>query len=82
MTISPKRRKQNVSDDIPIPTVKKRGPQIDKIMTVDQIDSILNGSLEAMFNQITPEDFTSDVENEEENSIIINEICGINHKTG
>lgn len=78
MTITPKRRKKTVPENIP--SVKKRGPQINRVMTVDQLDSILNGSLEVMFNQLTPEDFTSDVEDPEEMSIIIDEICGIERK--
>lgn len=78
MTITPKRRKKNV--DVNIPSVKKIGPQMSKVMTVDQLDSILNGSLEMMFNQLTPEDFTSDVEDEDKMSIIIDEICGVERK--
>ncbi|OXU21375.1 hypothetical protein TSAR_005298 [Trichomalopsis sarcophagae] len=74
MSITPKRRKKN--EPIRISSVKKRGPQFDRVMTTERMDAILNGSLEAMFNQLTPEDFASDLEDSTvDMSFIINEIC-------
>ena len=58
--------------------IKKRGPQFDKIMTSERLDSILNGSLEVMFNQLTPEDFASDMDDSIELSAIVD---GIVNKT-
>lgn len=78
MTITPKRPKRDEQLDNVIPSAKKRGPQFDRVMTTERMDSILNGSLLAMFNQLTPEDFASDMDDDEdEMSLIIHEICGI-----
>lgn len=74
MSITPKRRKKD--EPIRVSSVKKRGPQFDRVMTTERMDAILNGSLEAMFNQLTPEDFASDLEDSTvDMSLIINEIC-------
>ena len=73
ISITPKRRKK----DKPVnrlSSAKKRGPQFDRVMTVERMDSILNGSLEIMFNQLTEEDFPSDVEDSVDMSAIIDDI--------
>lgn len=74
MSITPKRPKKQ-TDVKRISSIKKRGPQFDKVMTTERMDSILNGSLEAMFNQLTPEDFASDAENSIDMTLIIENIC-------
>ena len=82
LTITPKRMKQN--DDITVNKsnhliasgVKKRGPQFDKVKEVERLDNILNGSLLRMFNELTPEDFPSDLDdNDVDMSAIIDRIC-------
>jgi hypothetical protein len=74
LEITPKRKKK--SKDLKVPNIRvKRGPQFDRVMNVERLDSILNGSLELMFNQLTPEDFASDIDNSIDMSLIINNIC-------
>ncbi|XP_058802865.1 flap endonuclease GEN [Phymastichus coffea] len=73
ITITPKRQKKDESMKI------KKGPQFDRVMTIEKMDTILNGSLERMFNELTPEDFPSDVEDSMEMSLIIDNI--INRRT-
>lgn len=54
---------------------RKKGPQFDKVMTTSKMDRILNGSLEILFDELSPNDFP--VENDisaSEMSLIINEI--------
>lgn len=58
--------------------LKKRGQQIDKVLETERLDSILNGSLENMFNELTPDDFPSDPEDSADMSIIIDRICHTN----
>ncbi|XP_011505629.1 PREDICTED: flap endonuclease GEN [Ceratosolen solmsi marchali] len=76
LDIRSKRNKK--SENLKDPNIMKRGPQFDKVMSVERLDSILNGSLEAMFNQLVPEDFASDIDNSIDMSIIINNICSRN----
>ncbi|KAJ8683429.1 hypothetical protein QAD02_019221 [Eretmocerus hayati] len=76
MSITPKRRKKEENSGTPV--MYKRGPQFDKVMTSERLDSILNGSLEVMFNQLTPEDFASDADESVDMSMIIDNICSRN----
>ncbi|CAB0032840.1 unnamed protein product [Trichogramma brassicae] len=68
LSITPKRMKKN--------TPKKRGPQFERVMATEKLDSILNGSLEMMFNELTPEDFASDLDVSLDMSLVIDNIVG------
>ncbi|KZC08906.1 PREDICTED: flap endonuclease GEN-like [Dufourea novaeangliae] len=80
MNITPKRSKmvekqqenQNYSVNI------KRGPQFDKVLQLEKINSKLNRTLDRMFNELSPDDFISDNEEQELNmSEIIDNICSV-----
>ncbi|XP_043520211.1 flap endonuclease GEN isoform X2 [Frieseomelitta varia] len=79
MSITPKRSKKckNMDDlrENPKKNDKiKRGPQFDKVLQIENINSKLNNTLDRMFNELSPDDFVSD--NDDVNiSEIIDDIC-------
>ncbi|XP_076751571.1 XPG-like endonuclease isoform X2 [Xylocopa sonorina] len=55
----------------------KQGPQFDKVLRLENIDSKLNNTLDRMFHELSPDDFISDCDNSDLNmSLIIDGICG------
>ncbi|KZC08486.1 Flap endonuclease GEN [Dufourea novaeangliae] len=78
--ITPKRSKrvekqqenQNYSGSI------KRRPQFDKVLQLEKLNSKLNRTLDRMFNELLPDDFISDNEEQDLNmSEIIDNICSV-----
>ncbi|XP_076244954.1 XPG-like endonuclease isoform X2 [Calliopsis andreniformis] len=54
----------------------KRGPQFDKVLQVEKVNSKLNNTLDKMFNELSPDDFISDDDAHDCNmSEIIDNIC-------
>lgn len=54
----------------------KRGPQFDKVLQLEKVNSKLNNTLDRMFNELSPTDFLSDIEDHDLNmSEIIDNIC-------
>ncbi|KMQ95123.1 flap endonuclease gen [Lasius niger] len=90
MAITPKRSKQentlskvnkieikNVPDNVAmdIKQVKCR-PQFKRVMEMDKIDSKLNNTIDRIFNELSPDDFTSENEDNDLNvTNIIDNIC-------
>ncbi|CAK9830611.1 Flap endonuclease GEN [Anthophora retusa] len=78
MSITPKRSKMfNDQQENPKRNDKlKRGPQFDKVLQVENTKSRLNNTLDRMFNELSPDDFTSDNDDHDLNiSQIIDNIC-------
>ncbi|KAK1136513.1 hypothetical protein K0M31_001063 [Melipona bicolor] len=79
MSITPKRSKKSKNVDDLRENAKrndkiKRGPQFDKVLQIENINSKLNNTLDRMFNELSPDDFVSD--NDDINmSEIIDDIC-------
>ncbi|XP_025263208.1 flap endonuclease GEN isoform X2 [Camponotus floridanus] len=89
MAITPKRSKQknalsninklkNVSENVAMDIKQvKRGPQFKKILEMDKIDSKLNNTIDRIFNELSPNDFMSENEDNDLNvTNIIDNICG------
>lgn len=91
MTITPKRSKQenvsgranalkirNVPEDVAVINVKqiKRGPQFQRVLEIEKVNSKLNNTLDRMFNELSPDDFMSENEdNDLEITSVIENIC-------
>ena len=81
MSITPKRSKKSKNvDDLRENSKRndkiKRGPQFDKVLQVENINSKLNNTLDRMFNELSPDDFVSDNDDHDVNmSEIIDDIC-------
>ncbi|XP_011633419.1 flap endonuclease GEN [Pogonomyrmex barbatus] len=92
MAITPKRSKKenilnkvkeiqirNKSEDLAITNIKqiKRGPQIKRILEIEKVNSKLNKTLDKMFNELSPNDFISEDEDEDDLDItnVIENIC-------
>lgn len=90
MAITPKRSKQestssnvnklkvkNVPENIAMDLKQiKCGPQFKKVLEMDKIDSKLNNTIDRMFNELSPDDFTSENEDNDLNvTNIIDNIC-------
>lgn len=89
MAITPKRSKQtnassninklkNVSENVALDIKQvKRGPQFKKILEMDKKDSKLNNTIDRIFNELSPNDFMSENEDNDLNvTNIIDNICG------
>ncbi|XP_076658465.1 XPG-like endonuclease isoform X2 [Halictus rubicundus] len=80
MSITPKRckkgdRPQRVQNDNDNNTTK-RGPQFDKVLRLEKVNSKLNSTLDRMFNELSPDDFASDNDDHDLNMTeIIDNIC-------
>ncbi|XP_054006350.1 flap endonuclease GEN-like [Hylaeus anthracinus] len=78
MSITPKRSKKSdsqVENEKKIGKVK-RGPQFDKVLQSEKINSKLNDTLDRMFNELSPDDFVSDNDDQDLNMTeIIDNIC-------
>lgn len=88
MAITPKRPKnksnlrkaneKNMSEYNAVTDINqmKRGPQFRKVLEVEQINSRLNSSIDRMFNKLSPDDFTSENEdNDLDVTNVIENIC-------
>ncbi|XP_012526225.1 flap endonuclease GEN [Monomorium pharaonis] len=91
MAITPKRSKQrnilsklgnelktrNVSEDIAIVNVEqiKRDPQFKKVLEVEKENSKLNNTIGRMFNELSPDDFMSENEDDLNVTNVIENIC-------
>lgn len=90
MTITPKRSKrENISSranalkirDVPeevITSVKqmKRGPQFQRVLEIEKVNLKLNDTFDRMFNELSPDDFTSENEdNDLDITSVIENIC-------
>lgn len=89
MTITPKRSKEeNTSSNVNKLKIKnmpenamdvkqvKRGLQFNRVLEMDKIDSKLNNTIDRMFNELSPDDFTSENEDSDLNvTNIIDNIC-------
>lgn len=53
----------------------KRGPQFNKILQLENMNSKLNNTLDRMFNELSPDDFISDNDHDLNMSEIIDNIC-------
>ncbi|XP_031842056.1 XPG-like endonuclease isoform X2 [Nomia melanderi] len=78
MSITPKRCKkgerqretQGINNKI------KRGPQFDKVLQLEKVNSKLNTTLDTMFNELSPDDFVSDNDDYDLNMTeVIDTIC-------
>lgn len=87
MTVTPKRSKQNISnranalkirdvpEDVAITNVK-RGPQFQRVLEIEKVNSKLNNTFDRMFNELSPDDFTSENEdNDSDITSVIENIC-------
>ncbi|XP_076279092.1 XPG-like endonuclease isoform X2 [Lasioglossum baleicum] len=80
LSITPKRckkgtRSQRVQTDNDN-NATKRGPQFDKVLRLEKVNSKLNGTLDQMFNELSPDDFVSDNDDHDLNMTeIIDNIC-------
>ncbi|XP_076668330.1 XPG-like endonuclease [Andrena cerasifolii] len=55
----------------------KRGPQFDKVLQLEKVNSMLNNTLGRMFDELSPDDFISDNDDHDLNMTeIIDNICG------
>lgn len=88
MAITPKRSKQentlsninklkNASENIAMNIKQvKRGPQFKRVLEMDKIDSKLNNTIDRIFNELSPNDFMSENEDNDLNvTNIIDNIC-------
>ncbi|KAL6262704.1 hypothetical protein P5V15_005496 [Pogonomyrmex californicus] len=92
MAITPKRSKKenilnkvkeiqirNKSEDLAIMNIKqiKHGPQIKRVLEIEKVNSKLNNTLDKMFNELSPNDFISEDEDEDDLDItnVIENIC-------
>lgn len=89
MSISPKRSKKNTLTEVSKLEIKdtsentimntkhlKRGPQFDRVLGLGKIHSRLNNTLDKMFNELSPDDFVSENEDNDLNTTdIIEDIC-------
>ncbi|XP_017875579.1 flap endonuclease GEN isoform X3 [Ceratina calcarata] len=77
LTISPKRSKKTGSrEGQKGNNKKKRGPQINKVLQLENINSRCNDTLDRMFNELSPDDFLTDNDDHDLNvSEIIDDIC-------
>ncbi|XP_072759243.1 flap endonuclease GEN [Anoplolepis gracilipes] len=88
MAITPKRSKQensnanklkikNVPENVTMDIKQiKRGPQFKRVLEMDKIDSKLNNTIDKIFNELSPDDFTSENEDNDLNvTNIIDNIC-------
>lgn len=91
MAITPKRSKQenisnkvnelkikDVPEDVAIMNVKqiKRGPQFKRVLEIEKINSKLNNTFDKMFNELSPDDFMSENEdNDLDVTNVIENIC-------
>ncbi|XP_003702719.2 XPG-like endonuclease isoform X1 [Megachile rotundata] len=78
LSITPKRSKplveqqENRGENIKL----RRGPQFDKVLQLEKVNSKLNNTLDRMFNELSPDDFVSDNEDFDlDMSEIIDNIC-------
>ncbi|CAL7945674.1 unnamed protein product [Xylocopa violacea] len=79
MSITPKRSKMLTGprEDQSGKNKMKQGPQFDKVLRLQNIDSKLNNTLDRMFHELSPDDFISDCDDHDLNmSLIIDSICG------
>lgn len=87
MTVTPKRSKQNISnkanalkirdvlEDVAITNVK-RGPQFQRVLEIEKVNSKLNNTFDRMFNELSPDDFISEIEdNDSDITSVIENIC-------
>ncbi|KYQ48335.1 Flap endonuclease GEN [Trachymyrmex zeteki] len=91
MAISPKRSKQenirdrahalqmrDMSENVAIMNVKqiKRGPQFQRVLEIEKINSKLNNTFDRIFSELSPDDFTSENEdNDLDITNVIENIC-------
>ncbi|XP_018351110.1 PREDICTED: flap endonuclease GEN isoform X3 [Trachymyrmex septentrionalis] len=91
MAISPKRSKQenirdrahalqmrDVSEDVEIMNIKqmKRGPQFQRVLEIEKTNLKLNSTFDRIFNELSPDDFTSENEdNDLDITNVIENIC-------
>ncbi|XP_015594834.1 flap endonuclease GEN isoform X2 [Cephus cinctus] len=85
LSVTPKRSKQEnkntkkVQEKIPckiLSTQRKQDPQIERVLATERVARNFNNTLDKMFDELTPEDFASDPEEENLNmSEIIQKIC-------
>ncbi|KAG5307484.1 GEN endonuclease, partial [Acromyrmex insinuator] len=91
MVISPKRSKQenirdrahalqvrDVSENVEIMNIKqmKRGPQFQRVLEIQKINLKLNNTLDRIFSELSPDDFTSENEdNDLDITNVIENIC-------
>lgn len=78
MSITPKRSKKSESQKLNRGKngKLKRGPQIDKVLEIENMQSKFNSTLDRMFNELSPDDFISDNDDQDMNmSDIIDNIC-------
>lgn len=56
---------------------RKRGPQFDRVLQIETIHSKLNNTLDRMFSELSPDDFMSGNEDDNESNIsdVIEDIC-------
>ena len=84
MTIKAKRSKPTNFANLGHPIASatpKRGPQFDKVLATNGVSNAVNDTLGKMFNELTPDDFPSEVEDDSLNmSAVIERVCnkGIN----
>lgn len=76
MSITPKRSKLLVTEKQEENIRTKRGPQFDKVLQIEKVNSKLNNTLDRMFNELSPDDFVSDNDDHDLNMTeIIDNIC-------
>lgn len=78
MTMSPKRRKPSSLKESNRATSSvgpKRGPQFDRVMATARASSVLDGTLGVMFDELTPEDFPSEIDDYSMMEEVIEELC-------
>jgi len=89
MAITPKRSKReeiqinelqikNTAENVPFMGTKqmKRGPQLRKVLETEKINSKLNNTIDRMFNELLPDDFMSENEDDDLNiTDVIESIC-------
>ncbi|XP_046141266.1 flap endonuclease GEN [Osmia bicornis bicornis] len=76
MSITPKRSKPLIKEKQEENIRIKRGPQFNKVLQIEKVNSKLNNTLDKMFNELSPDDFVSDNDDHDLNmSEIIDNIC-------
>ncbi|XP_043252508.1 flap endonuclease GEN [Colletes gigas] len=74
MSITPKRSKKVDNQEKNL--IVKRGPQFDKVLQSEKVNSKLNNTLDRMFNELSPDDFVSDNDDQDLNMTkVIDNIC-------